>query len=130
MIYLFFWQRLEFLGDAVLDYLVTVHLYKQNPGLSPGLLTDLRSASVNNDYFALAAARAGLNEHLLASSERQQQITSFVKKSERLFSGSIFGWEAETHVPKASYNMIIHFAIHVLHALKDLFVARIMQRLN
>ncbi|XXG49554.1 hypothetical protein AAC387_Pa02g3712 [Persea americana] len=108
------YQRLEFLGDAVLDYLVTVHLYKQNPGLSPGLLTDLRSASVNNDYFALAAARAGLNEHLLASSERQQQITSFVKKSERLFSGSIFGWEAETHVPKVLADIIESIAGAIL----------------
>ncbi|XP_052184122.1 endoribonuclease Dicer homolog 2-like isoform X2 [Diospyros lotus] len=35
------YQRLEFLGDSVLDYLITLHLYQKYPGLSPGLLTDL-----------------------------------------------------------------------------------------
>ncbi|KAG8390725.1 hypothetical protein BUALT_Bualt01G0113300 [Buddleja alternifolia] len=46
------YQRLEFLGDAVLDYCITMHLHHKYPGLSPGLLTDLRSASVNNDCYA------------------------------------------------------------------------------
>ncbi|KAI3682245.1 hypothetical protein L2E82_50020 [Cichorium intybus] len=30
------YQRLEFLGDAVLDYMITVHLYNKYPGMSPG----------------------------------------------------------------------------------------------
>ncbi|KAK1295253.1 hypothetical protein QJS10_CPA16g00711 [Acorus calamus] len=51
------YQRLEFLGDAALDYLMTVHLYNKYPGLSPGLLTDLRSASVNNSCYAHAAVK-------------------------------------------------------------------------
>merc|ERR1712192_169531 len=52
-----FYQRLEFLGDAVLDYLITRHLY-QDPRLhSPGALTDLRSALVNNTIFACLAVR-------------------------------------------------------------------------
>jgi endoribonuclease Dicer len=51
------YQRLEFLGDAVLDYLITRHLY-QDPRLhSPGALTDLRSALVNNTIFACLAVR-------------------------------------------------------------------------
>lgn len=126
----FFFQRLEFLGDAVLDYLITVHLYNQYPGLSPGFLTDLRSASVNNDCYAHAAAKAGLNKHIIhASSEIQKQIESFVKKFEQSFSGPIYGWEAETHFPKVSHNIDhIFFSIHVLCALKDSFVSRHLQR--
>ncbi|KAI5446796.1 hypothetical protein KIW84_014585, partial [Lathyrus oleraceus] len=35
------YQRLEYLGDSVLDYLITMHLYKEYPGMSPGQLTDM-----------------------------------------------------------------------------------------
>lgn len=49
------YQRLEFLGDAVLDYLITRQLYEDPSGHSPGKLTDLRSALVNNMYFASLA---------------------------------------------------------------------------
>ena len=51
------YQRLEFLGDAVLDYLITRHLYQDKRLHSPGALTDLRSALVNNTIFACLAVR-------------------------------------------------------------------------
>lgn len=46
------YQRLEFLGDAVLDYVITRHLYEDKKRHSPGELTDLRSSLVNNNIFA------------------------------------------------------------------------------
>ncbi|XP_022241304.1 endoribonuclease Dicer-like isoform X2 [Limulus polyphemus] len=46
------YQRLEFLGDAVLDYLITRHLFEDQKKHSPGNLTDLRSALVSNAFFA------------------------------------------------------------------------------
>ncbi|XP_064484368.1 endoribonuclease Dicer-like [Ornithodoros turicata] len=51
------YQRLEFLGDAVLDYLITRHLYEDPQRHSPGTLTDLRSALVNNTFFASLAVK-------------------------------------------------------------------------
>ena len=36
------YQRLEFLGDAVLDYVITRHLFEDERKHSPGELTDLR----------------------------------------------------------------------------------------
>ncbi|XP_042895189.1 endoribonuclease Dicer isoform X2 [Parasteatoda tepidariorum] len=51
------YQRLEFLGDAVLDYLITRHLYEDPKKHSPGTLTDLRSALVNNTFFASLAVK-------------------------------------------------------------------------
>ncbi|CAO1443231.1 unnamed protein product [Diamesa tonsa] len=51
------YQRLEFLGDAVLDYLITRYLYEDKRKHSPGALTDLRSALVNNTIFASLAVR-------------------------------------------------------------------------
>ncbi|KAG1681765.1 Endoribonuclease Dicer [Nymphon striatum] len=51
------YQRLEFLGDAILDYLITRHLYEDPRQHSPGALTDLRSALVNNTFFASLAVK-------------------------------------------------------------------------
>lgn len=57
------YQRLEFLGDAVLDYLITRHLYDDVRLHSPGALTDLRSALVNNTIFASLAVRHGFHKY-------------------------------------------------------------------
>jgi endoribonuclease Dicer len=51
------YQRLEFLGDAILDYVITRFLYEDNRRHSPGELTDLRSALVNNNIFAYLAVK-------------------------------------------------------------------------
>ena len=63
-----FLQRLEFLGDSVLDLLITWYLYQSYQDIDPGELTDLRSASVNNENFAQVAVRRNLYPHLLHSS--------------------------------------------------------------
>lgn len=96
-------QRLEFLGDAVLDYLITVYLYEKYPGLSPGLLTDLRSASVNNDCYAQCALRKGLHKHILHASQKlQKDIAYIVTDLENFSLSSTFGWDSEISFPKAS----------------------------
>lgn len=48
---------MEFLGDAVLDYLITRYLFEHKKQYSPGVLTDLRSALVNNTIFASLAVK-------------------------------------------------------------------------
>ncbi|KAK6775177.1 hypothetical protein RDI58_026178 [Solanum bulbocastanum] len=101
------YQRLEFLGDAVLDYVVTAHLYSKYPGLTPGLITDLRSASVNNECYAQSAVKAGLHKHILhASQDLQRQICSTVEDFEKLNLVSTFGWGAETTFPKVLGDVI------------------------
>ncbi|KAK4369861.1 hypothetical protein RND71_009336 [Anisodus tanguticus] len=72
-------QRLEFLGDAVLDYLITSYLYSVYPNLKPGQLTDLRSVSVNNNTFAVVAVRQKFHSHILCdSSGLRESITRYV----------------------------------------------------
>ncbi|KAE8682671.1 Dicer-like protein 4 [Hibiscus syriacus] len=61
-------QRLEFLGDAVLDYLITSYLFSLYPKLKPGQLTDLRSVSVNNKSFANVAVERCLHKFLISES--------------------------------------------------------------
>ncbi|XP_065874496.1 endoribonuclease Dicer homolog 2-like isoform X2 [Euphorbia lathyris] len=102
------YQRLEYLGDSVLDYLITVYLYEKYPGLSPGLLTDLRSASVNNDSYAICALRKGLHKHILHASQKlRKDIDNTVTDLESFSSSSsTFGWDLEISFPKVLGDVI------------------------
>ncbi|OGI63791.1 ribonuclease III [Candidatus Nomurabacteria bacterium RIFCSPLOWO2_01_FULL_41_21] len=60
-------ERLEFLGDAVLELIVTDFLYKKYPTHNEGELTALRSALVNAVIIAEVADKIGMNEFLLLS---------------------------------------------------------------
>jgi len=55
-------ERLEFLGDSVLGFVVTGHVYSENPDLDEGSLSRLRSATVSAKTLAIAANQIGLGE--------------------------------------------------------------------
>jgi ribonuclease-3 len=60
-------ERLEFLGDAVLELIVTEYLYTKYPDSNEGELTAFRSALVNAVTMADAASKIGMNDFLLLS---------------------------------------------------------------
>ncbi|KAG0625971.1 hypothetical protein M758_2G092600 [Ceratodon purpureus] len=73
------YQRLEFVGDAVLDHLITRYLFFKYTDLPPGRLTDLRAAAVNNENFARVAVKHSFHLHLRhGSSALDTQIRNFV----------------------------------------------------
>lgn len=57
-------ERLEFLGDSVLGFLVTEHVYQTNPQLDEGELSRLRNASVSAKALSVAANQIGLGKFL------------------------------------------------------------------
>ncbi|KAJ5553757.1 hypothetical protein N7494_003135 [Penicillium frequentans] len=56
------YQRLEFLGDAILDFLISKIVYSQCPKLSEGRMTELRAASVNADFLGFLCMEFTLTE--------------------------------------------------------------------
>lgn len=60
-------QRLEFLGDAVLQLVITLELYRGFPGSGEGPLTQARAQMVNRSSLAEQGRRLGLGEHLILS---------------------------------------------------------------
>ena len=60
-------ERLEFLGDAVLELATTDFLYKKFPAKPEGELTAYRAALVNTVSLAESAQTLGINEYLLLS---------------------------------------------------------------
>lgn len=60
-------ERLEFLGDAVLELVVTEFLYAKYPEKPEGELTAFRAALVNTQSIADAGTKLGINEYLMLS---------------------------------------------------------------
>jgi ribonuclease III len=65
-------ERLEFLGDSVLGFLVADHVFRAEAGLSEGVLTDVRKAVVNAVCLAEVAIELGLGEHLRLGKGEEQ----------------------------------------------------------
>jgi ribonuclease III len=57
-------ERLEFLGDAILDFITGEYLYHRFPEMPEGRLTNLRSALVRTERLAHFATSLNLGEHL------------------------------------------------------------------
>ena len=60
-------QRLEFLGDSVLQLVLTSELYGKFPSMGEGPLTKARAQMVNRRTLANRGRRLGLGEHLILS---------------------------------------------------------------
>ena len=61
------YQRLEFLGDAVLELAVSDYLYAELPEVDEGKLTRIRAALVREETLCRAAKRIGLGEYIRLS---------------------------------------------------------------
>lgn len=79
------YQRLEFVGDAVLDHLITRHLFFTYTDLPPGRLTDLRAAAVNNENFARVAVKHNLHVHLRHGSSALEKQVFFLFTAFKFF---------------------------------------------
>lgn len=69
-------ERLEFLGDAVLEIVVTEHLYRKYPDVAEGMLTNWRAALVNAERMAQISQPWRLDEALLLSHGERAASTS------------------------------------------------------
>jgi ribonuclease-3 len=65
-------ERLEFLGDAVLDLVIAEHVYKLYPDFNEGALTKLRSQLVNAKTLAHFAKQFNLGKVLIVSESAEQ----------------------------------------------------------
>lgn len=60
-------ERLEFLGDAVLELIISAELYKKFPDKKEGKLTSIRSAIVRTESLAEESRRLKIGKHILMS---------------------------------------------------------------
>ncbi|MFH0840949.1 MAG: ribonuclease III [bacterium] len=69
-------ERLEFLGDAVLEIVVTEFLYNKFPDTPEGNLTDLRASLVNAKMLSEVAVDIDLEENILMSRGEARDVNS------------------------------------------------------
>ncbi|XP_065660729.1 endoribonuclease Dicer isoform X3 [Hydra vulgaris] len=74
------YQQYELLGEAILDFLITLHIQSNTQNLSPGQLTYFRSAVVNNNLFGLLAIKHSFYKYIYSSSnELFSSYNSFIE---------------------------------------------------
>jgi ribonuclease-3 len=66
-------ERLEFLGDSILNFIIAEQLYKTNKFFSEGELTRRRSIIVNNNFLANKARNLELGKFLLLGKGEKKQ---------------------------------------------------------
>lgn len=107
-------QRLEFLGDAVLDLIFADRLYCTHPDLTEGELTRLKAELVRKRALASIARSVGLGEFLLLG--RGEESTGGRAKSSLLADaveaviGAVFienGWDATREMVLANFRPLL-----------------------
>ncbi|HBL51610.1 MAG: ribonuclease III [Candidatus Blackburnbacteria bacterium RIFCSPHIGHO2_02_FULL_39_13] len=87
-------ERLEFLGDAILEFIVSEHLYERFPSEDEGHLTALRSKLVNTTSLATVATELGLGESLYLSRGEEKsggrQNTGLLANTTEAIIGAIY----------------------------------------
>ena len=73
-------ERLEFIGDGVLELVVKYYLYKRFPKADEGFMTEKKIALVKNEHIGRLAADMGLPEWLLLSKHAEEKNTRMNSK--------------------------------------------------
>jgi ribonuclease-3 len=110
-------ERLEFVGDAVLGFVVALTLFERFPGVPEGVLSRVRANLVNRDTLALLARRLGLGEAILLGEGEQRSggvdRPSILADALEAVLGAVFldgGFDAARRVIDAVYADVLHDA--------------------
>jgi ribonuclease-3 len=87
-------ERLEFLGDSILSFVVSGYLYNTFPQYNEGKLTNLRALLVNTKSLATIAKNLNFGDHLRLSKGEEEskgrQNQSLLADSYEAFIGALF----------------------------------------
>jgi ribonuclease-3 len=116
-------ERLEFLGDAVLDFLVGAWLYNRFPEMPEGHLTRLRSALVRTENLAKFANEIDLGEAILLGHGENEgggrERPALLCGAFEAFIGALFLDKGIQMVQKFIAPMLENAAIQILSGNKD-----------
>jgi ribonuclease-3 len=106
-------ERLEYLGDAVLQLITAEHLYEHHPGASEGELTQTRSAMVNTNTLAQLAEQLDLGSYLYLgkgiAKGGGRNLKSLLANAFEALLGAIFldaGYDAAYHYYLNLYRLL------------------------
>ncbi len=104
-------ERLEYLGDAVLELVVTEYLFKNYPDLAEGEMTNLRAALVNSQMLSQVSDRLGFNNFLYLSKGETKEIGRgrqyILANTFEAFSGALYLDQSYKAAENFIYNNLI-----------------------
>jgi endoribonuclease Dicer len=71
------YDSLEFLGDALLDFAFMNYFYCRYTSATPGELSSLKTAAVNNESCCFVASDLGIEEHVIVGNEIRDSIQNY-----------------------------------------------------
>ncbi|KAI2930306.1 hypothetical protein CBS147320_3428 [Aspergillus niger] len=104
------YQRLEFLGDSLIDMVCVEDLFARFPDRDPQWLTEHKMAMVSNKFLGALAVKLGLHTHLkYFSAPLQSQITQYaeeIQTAEGENEGAVDYWTVTKDPPKCLPDMV------------------------
>jgi endoribonuclease Dicer len=104
------YQRLEFLGDSLLDMAFITYLYYKYPDKDPQWLTEHKTPMVSNKFLGAVCAKLGWHTHIKQNAAvLTNQIRDYVyevEEAERGANGAMDYWVAVSEPPKCLADVI------------------------
>ena len=124
-------ERLEFLGDAILNLVVGKYLFERYPNVNEGFLTTTRTKLVNGEMLAFLAKSLQLNEYVLISQQIETNNgrlnKNILEDTFEAFIGAIFIDYEEQN--KNGFQHAHDWIIHVIEENVD-FIELMTQHVN
>ena len=106
-------ERLEFLGDSVLNTIIADYLFKKYPYKDEGFLTKMRSKLVSREHLNQLSLKLGLNKLLLLSSDPGLRNSSMNGDAFEALVGAIFLDRGFREAKEFIINRILNFHVDV-----------------
>ncbi|CAI6332556.1 unnamed protein product [Periconia digitata] len=107
------YQRLEFLGDALLDQAFIMHLFYRYPSKDPQWLTEHKSPMVSNKFLGAVSVKLGFHKHIRQNNSMlSSQIYDYVgeiEEAEREANGAVDYWTTVMEPPKCLADVVEAF---------------------
>ena len=104
------YQRLEFLGDSLLDMAFITHLFYAYPDKDPQWLTEHKTPMVSNKFLGAVCVKLGWHTHIrqntaILSSQIRDYVNE-VEEAEREANGAVDYWVSVSEPPKCLADVI------------------------
>ncbi len=83
-------ERLEYLGDSILDAVVSDYLYKKYPHKNEGFLTEMRSKMVNGEQLKELAVKMGIAEYIIERINSNLENSKVYEDAFEAFIGAVY----------------------------------------
>ncbi|KAJ4296914.1 Dicer-like protein 1 [Kalmusia sp. IMI 367209] len=104
------YQRLEFLGDSLLDQAFIMHLFYNYPEKDPQWMTEHKTPMVSNQFLGAVCVKLGFHQHIrqnnaMLTSQIYDYVTR-IQEAERECNGAVDYWTTVIEPPKCLADVV------------------------